>query len=214
MFAALARALVLLVLPFFAVACPGSTPNPCAGVTCAPGRVCVWGSCKDAEQDDLFVPPFSDTGWQPSLDGRLDAQHADGAADGALIKVDGPVLPPKDDGPILAPDKGTPPKPDLGKPDTTAPGRWFQANLQVCSAFCTTQGRASALSPDGALCMSGENRSASGMAQGIAFTYGCWPNCAAATTVQDAASSGGFCYRPSQKKDGDTTDRTVGCFCR
>ena len=105
------------------------------------------------------------------------------------------------------PDKGAP-KPDLDL------GHWYQANLQECNAHGASLGKANTPSTEGARCMSGETRPPSGIAQGITFAYGCWPNCAGQPGVIESSSSGGFCYHTGQKKDGDKTDRTVGCFCR
>jgi hypothetical protein len=99
------------------------------------------------------------------------------------------------------------------KPDTLDQGRWYQANQQVCTTFCTTQGKASVAGPEGAHCMSGEVRSASGIMQGIVFPWGCYPDCLG-DGPHLATSSGGFCYKPGQKHDNDSTDRTVACFCR
>lgn len=98
-------------------------------------------------------------------------------------------------------------------PDTLDQGQWYQANQQLCATFCTAKGKASVPGPEGAHCMSGEVRSASGIMQGIVFTWGCFPDCLGEGPHQ-ATSSGGYCYKPGQKKDNDDTDRTVGCFCR
>ena len=110
-----------------------------------------------------------------------------------------------------------PPKPDLRPPDQRPPdqdvGKWYQANQKNCPTFCTDLGKSNQPGPEGAHCMSGEVRSASGIAQGITFPWGCWPACTPLGPHQ-ATSNGTNCYMPGQTKDGDPTDRTVGCYCR
>jgi len=133
-------------------------------------------------------------------DGQVQSRDADGqtAGDGSPdATVD--LLPPVDLAPV---------------PDTFA-GKWYQANLANCATFCPTLGLSNAPGPEGAHCMSGEVRSASGILQGITFTYGCWPSsCPPKSTPHQATSQSIYCYMPGQKQDNDPSDFTVGCFCR
>lgn len=104
-------------------------------------------------------------------------------------------------------------------PDLVVPGRWYQADSAHCPDFCAKYAMTNVPGPDGASCESGETRSASAIAAGIRFTYGCWSDCSAqpahaATTVVRPGLGGGYCYAPGQNHDWDDTDRTVGCFCR
>jgi len=54
-----AEGAALLLGVLLLAACPGSTADPCAGVTCAPGRKCVNGVCEGTTQRCAGVP-----GWQ------------------------------------------------------------------------------------------------------------------------------------------------------
>jgi hypothetical protein len=90
-------------------------------------------------------------------------------------------------------------------------GQFYQVNGQECTQFCASQGLRLGVSPEGAQCVSGENRAASAIGQ-IAFVNGCWPNCSG-EAFSNAMSDGRFCYKPGQKRDNDRTDVTVGCFC-
>lgn len=217
-----AVALTSLVAPWglscllFAAACPGSTTpiaDPCAGVSCATGRVCVNGACQAAPDQGPWDYP--DSGWTPFDQGPRDGgpiHVEDGGADGGAN--DGAA--PKPDLPPVEPDKGVPDTgaPDTGAPDKGAPvGAWYQANERECIMFCSTLGQKNVPSPNGNRCVSGELRDPSAIAANIGFTYGCWPNCAP-QNVTGGASKGKFCYRPGQKDDNDKTDRTVGCFCQ
>ncbi len=105
--------------------------------------------------------------------------------------------------------------PDQRPPDSppAATGKWYQANQKNCPSHCGSLGKSNAAGPEGAHCMSGEARSGSGIAQGITFPWGCFSSCAPMGAHQ-ATSDGTNCYMPGQKKDGDPTDRTVGCFCK
>jgi hypothetical protein len=111
------------------------------------------------------------------------------------------------------------PKPDTRRPCDVKPwpdqnlGHWYQANQKNCSAFCGTLGKSNVASPEGAYCMSGENRPTSAVADNIDYKYGCWQSCNPSACT-GAQSDGIFCYRPDQTTDGDVTDFTVGCFCR
>jgi hypothetical protein len=99
------------------------------------------------------------------------------------------------------------------RPPDLDPGHWHQANQKNCPSYCQGLGLANVPGPEGAHCMSGEVRSGSGIAQGITFPWGCYSSCAPMGPHQ-ASSEGTNCYMPGQKKDGDPTDRTVGCYCR
>lgn len=206
--------------------CPGSTSDPCAAVTCAPGRTCVDGVCQqrldecssaaecgsgqicsggrcvsafvDSGAHDLYVVPAD-------LAGGLDGARLDGQ-------------PPAGDGPRdgLPPDTAPPdtaPPPDLTPTPDQPVGQWYQANAKSCPTFCSGLGKTNTTSPDGARCVSGEMRPASAVAAGITFTYGCWSSCAPMTGAVNSSSVGSYCYVPGQKQDGDGTDLTVGCFC-
>ena len=174
---------MLALLAKMLLGCAGSVPDPCANVTCAPGRVCLQGHCES-------------TG--PSTTGSTDQYPLVGDA--------GSWLP-----------DAAPPASDITPPDTLSPdmdtGRWYQANEASCPTYCAGKGLSNVASADGGKCVSGEARPQSAIAQGIVFTWGCSSTCTAqsGTTTQ---SYGKYCYRPGQKHDDDSTDRTVGCFCR
>lgn len=89
---------------------------------------------------------------------------------------------------------------------------WYPTNGQSCQAVCSAQRLTSSRSPEGAECVSGENKAPS--AEGtISYVHGCWPNCNPYLFGQ-TTSYGAFCYAPNQKRDNDRTDITVGCFCK
>lgn len=93
-------------------------------------------------------------------------------------------------------------------------GAWFNAYLQDCNNFCASIGRSSSPSPDGFRCTSGENRPWSAIQAGVDYgPTGCWHNCALPEGFAGAASNGYWCYHPSQKRDNDHTDKTLGCYC-
>ncbi len=93
-------------------------------------------------------------------------------------------------------------------------GAWFNAYLQDCNNFCASIGRSNTPSPDGFRCTSGENRPWSAIQAGVNYgPTGCWHNCALPEGFAGAASNGYWCYHPSQKRDNDHTDKTVGCYC-
>ncbi len=94
------------------------------------------------------------------------------------------------------------------------PGRWYQANSLECTSYCQGIGKQNVPAPDGtnAKCVSGEQRAPSAMGV-ITMTYGCWGSCSQAN-ANHSSSTSGFCYAPGQKHDYDSTDRTVGCYCR
>ncbi len=130
-------------------------------------------------------------------DGAADGLTGDGAADG--LAGDGAA-----DG--LAGDKSSP---DSGT------GKWYQANKAYCPSFCKAKGKKSVAGPEGATCMSGEARSASGVKQGIKFPYGCWGGCGPMSTPHTTVNTtSGYCFRKGYPQDYDSSDRTVGCFCR
>ncbi|MCK5796692.1 MAG: hypothetical protein KAI47_05895 [Deltaproteobacteria bacterium] len=104
---------------------------------------------------------------------------------------------------------------DLRIPPDSNAGRWYLANWENCPKFCGEKGLTNAKSPEGARCMSGEVRPPSGVAQGITFKYGCWPaGCPPQSAPLLSESDGKYCYLPGQKKDWNSTDKTVGCFCQ
>ena len=151
------------------------------------------------------VPALERT--RPDAPGKLDWEPG--------FDLDGPVL--EGGSEARSPDQRAPDvRPADKKPTPDAyPGQWYQANQKDCSSFCTSIGKVSAPSPEGATCMSGEDRPASGVAAGIKFPYGCWSDCSpqpaqGATSCVDTI----YCYRPGQDQDADVTDFTVGCFCR
>lgn len=94
-------------------------------------------------------------------------------------------------------------------------GKWVQTNSVDCTTVCRGLGLNNAPSPEGALCVSGEQRVASANGK-ISYTHGTWgTGCVGTAPGQCPQSSvGAFCYAPGQKRDNDRTDRTVGCFCR
>lgn len=110
-------------------------------------------------------------------------------------------------------EQGAPLADAASPPDSGATGKWYQADSAHCPTHCSGLGLTNGAGPEGAHCMSGEVRSASGIAQGITFTYGCWGPCTP-MGKHTATSTGKYCYKPGQKQDGDKTDLTVGCFCR
>jgi hypothetical protein len=88
---------------------------------------------------------------------------------------------------------------------------WHQVYGEECSAYCAYVGQRSGVSTEGSSCTSGENVMATATAN-VQFIYGCWPNCSPKTVP--ASSDGASCYTAGQKRDGDWTDVTVGCFCQ
>lgn len=90
-------------------------------------------------------------------------------------------------------------------------GGWYQADNEACSMVCSRLGKVNSPSPEGMLCVSGENRATSAVGV-INYTRGCWIDCTPNNTT-GSTSVGGSCYHPSQKRDWDRTDRTMGCFC-
>jgi hypothetical protein len=204
-------------------ACPGTTAEPCAGVTCAPGRTCVNGVCEpdpdqacttEADCDygqtcvaGQCVTLGHDLGLSDSHGGS-DLPGGDAARDG-LAGTDHALEGGAAD--VVTPDS-PPPPPDTLAPDVNV-GKWYQANAKNCPNFCSGLGLANTTSPEGARCMSGEVRPKSGVDQGITFTYGCWGGCAPAAGPVSSSSVGNYCYMPGQKQDNDGTDLTVGCFC-
>ena len=100
-------------------------------------------------------------------------------------------------------------------PDLTQSGKWYQADKKYCVSFCKGKGLTNTASVEGATCMSGEARPASGINQGIKFTYGCWGGCGPmAAPLNTASTIGRRCYIVGKPKDADLTDWTVGCFCK
>ncbi len=212
----------LAALSLLALAgCPGSNSGvgSCAGVSCAPGRTCVAGSCValEGEAGLGFGDARVDAPYGPSEAGAgLEGARPEAGSAADLARPADQRAPDTRRPDTRAPDTRVPDTraPDTRKPDLVPPGKWYQASSQVCPTFCAGLGRANVASPEGARCMSGEVRPASGVAAGIAFVYGCWPSCAAMGGAIASVSVGTYCYYPGQKQDGDGSDLTVGCFCR
>lgn len=110
-----------------------------------------------------------------------------------------------------------------GSTNTNPNGKWYQANAQECSAFCTSIKLVSVADPaSNAKCASGEDRPQGAVTGGIQFTFGCWGGpvgCSGAPDTYYAGhggtvSVGSECYEPGQKQDHDATDKTVACFCK
>lgn len=189
MLASLPRS-ALLALTLLVTGCPGNTnSDPCLGVTCAPGRVCLAGTCQDVVRADRGVI-FPDQGWLLPDGNSGDAPIGDAAIGDAPIE--GGVGDQQAD--------------SLG-------GQWIQADTIFCPTACSLISAVNVASSDGAYCASGEVRPASAIAAGIKFTFGCTGGCVAGAPP-GAQSVGSRCYLPGQKRDADKTDLTVGCFCR
>lgn len=176
----------LIIATALLAGCAGGLPTgPCAGVVCAPGRVCIEGTCQ-------FPAAKDDDPW---------AQDPDAGAFGSDVLLHD----------LLSPDAFVadtlPPTPDM---DT---GRWYQVDKANCPTYCAGLGKSNEQSVDGGRCMSGEARPKSAIDQGLTFTYGCSSACFAQSGIT-TTSYGKYCYRPGQKQDDDDTDYTVGCFCR
>lgn len=109
-------------------------------------------------------------------------------------------------------------KADLAKADTAVPppSGWYSVDKIPCTSFCSGLGKANVASVEGAKCASGEVRPQSAIDAGVVFKYGC--GAASCTTATPAAGATigptQFCYATGQFKDGQTTDWTVGCFCK
>ncbi len=108
-----------------------------------------------------------------------------------------------DSGASTAPDAGTPP----------SMGAWIAVNGEECVSFCASRGLTNVASVEGARCTSGENIPASALAAGITYNK-CYPNCNAHLAGPNPKSDGSKCYADGQKKDGDSSDTTRGCFCK
>ncbi len=98
-----------------------------------------------------------------------------------------------------------------------APGQWFgvTGGSTNCATFCSglNPSRSNVQDADGARCVSAEVKSVTAVASGIAIpAYGSLPR-TGLNTAPDTANPV-FCYNNPQVKDYDTTDLTVGCFCR
>ncbi len=92
-------------------------------------------------------------------------------------------------------------------------GAWYQADLQVCSTFCSNIGRTNVQNVDGARCASGEIRPPN--ISGITWTYGTWGgNCVPGTASCNKSNNGAYCYGADQGQDADGTDLSVACYCR
>ena len=98
---------------------------------------------------------------------------------------------------------------------------WMQSASAVqvsCNNLCLAVGGTPGVASGGAQCLSGESRPASALtALGSGnppFHWGCWPggSCPTANVTANTAV-GVMCYASGQRRDNDTTDRTVGCYC-
>ena|GEM_PF-2778175 len=92
--------------------------------------------------------------------------------------------------------------------------KWVGTRGGSCVTVCNNLGLISKPSPEGAYCSSGEVVPASSRGV-LSFVYGCRPNrrCIAQGQVNGATQAGQFCYGPSQVRNRQTTDITMGCFC-
>ncbi len=100
--------------------------------------------------------------------------------------------------------------------EVTRPGssRWHNAYKQHCPTFCAGLGGVNVPSPDGFACTSGEERPWSAINAPVDYSpTGCWHNCKRPEGPPGARSESFRCYHPTQKRDHDRTDTTVGCFC-
>ncbi|MEY4668207.1 MAG: hypothetical protein RL518_906 [Pseudomonadota bacterium] len=93
-------------------------------------------------------------------------------------------------------------------------GRWYNAYQQYCPTFCASIGQTNVPSPDGFACTSGEERPWSAINAGVDYSpTGCWHSCSLPEGIPGAKSESSRCYHPTQKRDNDRTDTTVGCYC-
>jgi len=188
--------LVAAAVALATTGCPGALPN---------------GGSYDGYAGSDYPPytPYPDLGAtvdQPvvSTDGSVhDHSLVDGSVAGDQLATGDQLTAATDLQPVML---------DLTTVTDGAGSQWYQVNQASCPTYCSGIGKTNGAEPEGAHCMSGEVRSASGIAQGINFTWGCWPSCAP-QGLHKAQSQGGYCYKPKQKKDNDPTDRTVGCYC-
>jgi hypothetical protein len=219
------RWLLPLLLPLSACPGSTTGVDPCAGVSCASGRTCVNGVCLAVDANLSFLdsrldrPATDATRDRETTDARRDLAADGPSSDAAKLdakKLDAKKLDAKKPD-AKKPDAKKPDakKPDAKKPDAKKPdlrppdlrppdtrppdllppGKWYQANSQVCPTYCTGIGKANVASPEGARCISGEARPASGVAAGIVFSYGCWPSCTAMGGTIASVSVGIYCSR-------------------
>ena len=84
---------------------------------------------------------------------------------------------------------------------------------KLCSTFCSDRGMFNTRSRDGAQCASGESLAESALGF-LTQHYGCWGGgCNQKHGAERAVSVGHRCYGEGQKRDNDSTDTTVGCYC-
>ncbi len=91
--------------------------------------------------------------------------------------------------------------------------RWYNAPGWDCPTFCAARQAVNIPSPDGFSCTSGEERPWSAIGVVDYSRTGCWHNCASPEGIPGAMSAGPRCYAPGQKRDNDSTDTTLGCYC-
>jgi hypothetical protein len=97
----------------------------------------------------------------------------------------------------------------------TGSSQWHNAFRQNCQTFCSSIQGSNVASPDGFWCTSGENRPLSAINAKIDYRpTGCWHPCGQPEGTRGAISVGDRCYSPTQTRDNDLTDLTVGCFCQ
>lgn len=103
---------------------------------------------------------------------------------------------------------------------------WYQLNQNnlnsnlTCSDICGAVGKTNTIDPiTGAMCTSGERAMKSIQDEGTTYTYGLWGGFRSDISTSKPESIEIFnikrsvCYSNGQKKDGDATDLTVGCYC-
>lgn len=91
--------------------------------------------------------------------------------------------------------------------------RWYNAPALDCPTFCAARGAVNVPSPEGFRCTSGEERPSSAIGVVDYSPTGCWHSCASPEGTPGAVSVGPRCYAPGQKRDNDSTDTTLGCYC-
>lgn len=102
----------------------------------------------------------------------------------------------------------------IPEPDEKPVEGWYNAYRKVCPDFCKDLGLENIASPDGFKCTSGEERPWSAIRANVNYSpTGCWHPCDKPEGREGAASVWQRCYHPTQKRDNDRTDWTVGCYC-
>lgn len=92
-------------------------------------------------------------------------------------------------------------------------GRNLSSTQKICSNFCADRGMTNIRSRDGSFCASGESLPESALGF-LTQHYGCWGGgCDQKHGYSRTISVGHRCYGEGQKRDNDSTDTTVGCYC-